>query len=78
VEGIFYIAEAPGADPFTDVGARVEAQDTVGIVEVMKLMNHIRAGVSGEVVGFAAADGDLVQIDQPLVWISPEHQAEAT
>ena len=48
--GVFYRASAPGEKPFVEVGQRVRADDTVCLIEVMKLFNSIRAGVDGEVV----------------------------
>ena len=45
--GTFYRAEAPGAPPFVDVGARVEAHTIVCLIEVMKMMNAVPAGVTG-------------------------------
>ena len=45
--GTFYRAEAPGAAPFVEVGATVEPETTVCIIEVMKMMNSVPAGVSG-------------------------------
>ncbi len=48
--GNFYAAPRPGEDPFVAVGDRVEPDTVVGIIEVMKLMNSVRAGVSGTVV----------------------------
>ena len=65
--GTFYRSPKPGAAPFVKGGDRVEAETVIGIVEVMKLMNSVQAGVSGEVVAVLAADGDLVEYDQPLL-----------
>src|SRR5206468_2010418 len=45
--GTFYCAPAPGAQPFVSVGQRVKPDTTVGIIEVMKLMNAMQAGYSG-------------------------------
>ena len=47
--GMFYRAPKPGAPPFVEVGAQVEPDTIIGIIEVMKLMNTVRAGVRGEV-----------------------------
>jgi biotin carboxyl carrier protein len=47
--GTFYRASAPGAAPYASVGQEVEADSTVCIIEVMKLMNTIEAGVRGVV-----------------------------
>ena len=52
--GTFYRAEAPGAAPFVDVGTRVEPDTVVCIIEVMKMMNAVPAGVAGTVVEVCA------------------------
>ena len=69
--GTFYVAPKPGAPPFVTVGQQIGEDDTVAIVEVMKLMNHVKAGVAGTVARIAAANGDLVEFEQVLVWIDP-------
>ena len=69
--GVFYRASAPGEKPFVEVGQYVRADDTVCIIEVMKLFNSIRAGVDGEVVKILADNGELVEFDQPLIFIAP-------
>jgi acetyl-CoA carboxylase biotin carboxyl carrier protein len=69
--GVFYAAAAPGEKPFIEVGQRVTADDTVCLIEVMKLFNSIRAGVDGEVVRILVENGDLVEFDQPLIFIAP-------
>jgi acetyl-CoA carboxylase biotin carboxyl carrier protein len=65
--GIFYRAPRPGAAPFVDVGTVVTPQTTVGIIEVMKLMNGVLAGVEGEIREICAEDGVAVQYDQVLM-----------
>lgn len=69
--GTFYGAPKPGAAPFVAVGDRVSADTAVGIIEVMKLMNSISAGVEGVVVEVLARDGDLVEFDQVLLRVRP-------
>ena len=69
--GVFYTAAAPGEKPFVEVGQRVRADDTVCLIEVMKLFNSIRAGVDGEVVKILVQNGGLVEFDQPLIFIAP-------
>ena len=69
--GTFYIAPKPGAPPFVTVGQKIGEDDTVAIVEVMKLMNHVKAGVAGTVARLAATNGELVEFEQVLVWIDP-------
>jgi acetyl-CoA carboxylase biotin carboxyl carrier protein len=65
--GTFYRAESPGAAPFVDVGATVGPDSTVCIIEVMKMMNSVPAGVSGTVVEVCAPNGELVEYGQPLI-----------
>lgn len=65
--GTYYGAPKPGAAPFVTVGGRVSADSAVGIIEVMKLMNSISAGVDGVVVEVLVRDGDLVEFDQVLM-----------
>ena len=59
--GTFYRAAAPGATPFVDVGARVEPDTVVCLIEVMKMMNSIPAGVSGTVVEVCAENAEPVE-----------------
>jgi acetyl-CoA carboxylase biotin carboxyl carrier protein len=65
--GNFYAAPRPGDPPFVQPGDSVGEETTIGIIEVMKLMNPIRAGVSGTVVAVLALDGSAVEKGQPLV-----------
>jgi acetyl-CoA carboxylase biotin carboxyl carrier protein len=69
--GTFYRAEAPGAQPFVDVGARVSADTTVCLIEVMKMMNSIPAGVEGTIVEVCADNAALVEFGQPLFRVEP-------
>ncbi|WFP15919.1 acetyl-CoA carboxylase biotin carboxyl carrier protein [Citricoccus muralis] len=70
--GVFYRSPSPDAPPFVTEGDRVEADSTVGIIEVMKLMNPVQAGVAGVVSSFAAADAQAVEYGQDLLHIIPE------
>ncbi len=65
--GNFYQAPRPGDPPFVQPGDKVTEDTTIGIIEVMKLMNPIRAGVSGTVVALLAENGSAVEQDQPLI-----------
>jgi acetyl-CoA carboxylase biotin carboxyl carrier protein len=69
--GTFYRAEAPGAAPFVDVGAKVEPDTTVCLIEVMKMMNSIPAGVEGTIVEVCADNAALVEYGQPLFRVEP-------
>ena len=70
--GTFYRAPRPGAPPFVEVGASVEPDTTVGIIEVMKLMNTVRAGARGVVREIRARDGVLVEYGETLLTLARE------
>jgi len=67
--GTFYRSPKPGAPPFVEVGSTVDEETIVGIIEVMKLMNSVRAGARGTVAGISAADATLVEYGQTLLLI---------
>ena len=76
--GTFYRAPAPGEPPFVEVGDKVGADDTVCLMEVMKLFNSVKAGVAGTVVKIAAENGSMVEHGQTLILIeSDQHMADA-
>jgi acetyl-CoA carboxylase biotin carboxyl carrier protein len=68
--GTFYRAPKPGAAAFVEVGSVVEADTVIGIVEVMKLMNTVRAGVRGTVTAVVARDGALVEYGETLLYVA--------
>ena len=74
--GIFWRSPEPGAPPFADVGDTVDVGTTVCIVEVMKLMNHLKAGVAGTVVAVYGRNGEAVQQGEPLFAIAPAEPAQ--
>lgn len=65
--GVFYRAAAPGEEPFVSVGSDIASGATIGIVEVMKLMNNVSVPFDGVVTAIHVDDGELVQFDQPLL-----------
>jgi len=67
----FYRAPSPGAAPFVETGSSVGADDTVCLLEVMKLFTTIKAGVAGRVSEVRAANGAVVQKDEILLVIEP-------
>jgi len=70
--GVFWRAPAPGEQPFVEVGQKVAPGDTVGIVEVMKLMNNVTTEVGGVVTAIHADNAQSVEFGTPLVSIQPE------
>jgi acetyl-CoA carboxylase biotin carboxyl carrier protein len=70
--GTFYRAPKPGAPPFVEAGSMVDEDTVIGIIEVMKLMNTVRAGRRGRITVILAGDGTLVEFGQPLLRIAAE------
>ena len=70
--GTFYRAPAPGATPFVDVGSRVDEETVVCLIEVMKMMNAVPAGVSGTVVAVCAENAQVVEYGAPLFHVEPD------
>lgn len=70
--GVFYRSPSPGAPPFVEPGAAVEPDTTIGIIEVMKLMNPVTAGTAGTLTEFLAADNAQVEFGQPLAVVAEE------
>ncbi len=69
--GTFYRSPAPGAPPFVDVGVKVKQGDVVGILEIMKLMNHVSAPCDGVVSRICAQNEEFVEFGQVLAVIEP-------
>ncbi len=70
--GTFYRAPAPGATPFVDVGTRVDEETVVCLIEVMKMMNAVPAGVSGTIVEVCAENAAVVEYGAPLFHVEPD------
>jgi acetyl-CoA carboxylase biotin carboxyl carrier protein len=70
--GLFWRSGQPGSPPFVEVGQRVEADDTVCIIEVMKLLNHVNAGQAGTVTSIAPQNGAMVEFGSVLMVIEPD------
>lgn len=67
--GTFYKAPSPDSDPFVSVGSAIKQGDVVCIVEAMKMMNEIKAEVSGKVVEICVEDGQPVEFGQVLMYV---------
>ncbi|MFQ3230022.1 acetyl-CoA carboxylase biotin carboxyl carrier protein [Reinekea sp.] len=68
--GTFYGSPSPTSPAFVEVGQKVNAGDTVCIVEAMKMMNQIEADKTGTVTAILVENGEPVEFDQPLITIS--------
>jgi acetyl-CoA carboxylase biotin carboxyl carrier protein len=72
--GTFYSAPAPGAAPFVEVGSIVTEKDTLCIIEVMKVMNTVKAPCKGRVAKICVNNEDMVSYGQTLMIIEPIDQ----
>jgi acetyl-CoA carboxylase biotin carboxyl carrier protein len=70
--GIFYRAPKPGEPPFIEVGSKVDEDTVIGIIEVMKLMNSVHAGVKGKVVEILVQNAAAVEYGEILMRVRPE------
>ncbi len=71
IVGTFYAGPSPEAGPFVRAGDKVEAGQTVCIIEAMKLMNEIEADISGEVARVLVENGQPVEYGEPLFALRP-------
>ena len=69
--GTFYRAPKPGASPYVDVGDRVQEETVVGVIETMKMMTPVHAGVRGTVVEVRAVNGEFAEADAVLLVVDP-------
>jgi acetyl-CoA carboxylase biotin carboxyl carrier protein len=70
--GVFYRAPAPGEPPFVELGQRVEKDQVLCILEVMKLMNSVPTPVNGTVSEILVENGDPVEFGQVIMVIEGE------
>ena len=75
--GTFYAAPAPGEPAFVKVGDEVAANQTLCIVEAMKLMNEITAEEMGTVREVCLEDASPVEFGTPLFYIEPHATHDA-
>jgi acetyl-CoA carboxylase biotin carboxyl carrier protein len=71
IVGTFYRAPSPDAEPFASVGQTVSKDSVVCIVEAMKVMNEIKAEVSGVIKKILVENATPVQFGQPLFLVDP-------
>ena len=64
--GTFYRSPSPDAKAFVEVGQAVKEGEVICIIEAMKLMNEIKAEVSGKVAEIIVNNGDPVEFSQPM------------
>ena len=66
IVGVVYLQSSPDADPFVQVGKQITSNDTVCIIEAMKIMNEIKSDFNGEVLEVLVENGQMVDFGQNL------------
>jgi acetyl-CoA carboxylase biotin carboxyl carrier protein len=74
IVGTFYVAAGPDADPFVNVGSKVETGQVLCIIEAMKLMNEIESDAAGEIVRIFVENGHPVEYGESLFGIRPHRK----
>jgi len=69
--GTFYAAASPDSEPYIQVGQSVGPETTVCIVEAMKIMNEIKAEVSGTIEQVCVQNGQPIEFGQALFKVRP-------
>ena len=72
IVGTFYQAASPDSDPFVKIGDKVQAGQTLCIIEAMKIMNEIESNCSGTITEILVSNGTPVEYGQPLFSISKD------
>jgi biotin carboxyl carrier protein len=67
--GIFYRKPAPDQPAYNSDGDTIAEDDTIGLIEVMKSFNEVKAGAAGKIVGFLVENEDAVMSGQPIAEI---------
>jgi acetyl-CoA carboxylase biotin carboxyl carrier protein len=70
--GVFWHRPRPGDPPYVTVGQHIKSTTVIGIIEVMKLMNTVTAGVSGTVTDVTVANGKGIEFGQTLIRVRPD------
>jgi acetyl-CoA carboxylase biotin carboxyl carrier protein len=71
IVGTFYEAPSPDSNPYVEVGTPVSSSTVVCIIEAMKVMNEIKADVSGTVAQVLVSNGQAVEFGQALFKVKP-------
>ena len=69
--GTFYSAPNPDAPPFVTVGATVEPETVVCLIEAMKIFNEIKAGCAGTIEKVQVTNSEAVEFGQTLFLVRP-------
>ena len=67
--GVAYLSPEPNSKPFTTIGAKVKAGDTLILIEAMKTFNPVKSEKDGTIKEILVTDNQAVEYDQPLIVI---------
>ena len=70
--GTVYRRPAPEAAPYVEMGSFVKEDDTVCLIEVMKVFTAVKAGVRGRITDVLVETNEMVEYGQPLFMVKPE------
>ncbi len=71
IVGTFYEAPSPDSSAYVEIGTQVSPSSVVCIIEAMKVMNEIKAEVSGTIAQVLLTNGQAVEFGQPLFKVKP-------
>jgi acetyl-CoA carboxylase biotin carboxyl carrier protein len=71
IVGTFYEAPSPDSPHYAEIGTHVSPSSVVCIIEAMKVMNEIKAEVSGTIVQILVRNGQAVEFGQPMFKVKP-------
>jgi acetyl-CoA carboxylase biotin carboxyl carrier protein len=69
--GTFYRSSTPGSEPYVGIGSEVEPDTVVCIIEAMKVMNEIKAEVTGRIAEILVEDTEPIEFGQVLFLVEP-------
>ena len=72
IVGTFYATPSPDSEPYVEIGSQVTPQTVVCVIEAMKVMNEIKAEISGKVVEILVTNGQAVEYGQVLFRVKPD------
>ncbi len=69
--GVFYEAPSPDDEPFVKLGQKVEAGQTLCLIEAMKMMSELKSPVNGIIKRICVQNSDLVEFGQVIYEVEP-------
>ena len=64
--GMFYRASSPDEPPFVQVGDSVSKNDTICLIEAMKIFNEVQSESDCDIIEILVENATAVEFDQPL------------